>query len=197
MRGRGRKRRYYERSVSGPCPAGPSMPRARSSAAWCRSNACHRGLLRRGSLHRLLRVAGTAWTSSACGRCAGLGRRRCGRKGLASAIVSTHFARVPCQRRRGLPLAELVSRLNRSICAEETKHAIATTHLSKLDPRGTGWNRPRGHTWFLFVRRTTQAEGQCHAHRILPIVETSRRYGLPPGIAAALLYRWPHRGFSG
>jgi phosphoserine phosphatase RsbU/P len=110
-------------------------------------------------------------------------------KGLASAIVSTAFrSAFRASVGAGLPLAELVSRLNRQHCAEgdEARNRYVTGIFLKLDPRAHRLEVVNaGHNPGFLVR----PDGTTHELRasatpigILPIVEyKSEIADFPPG----------------
>jgi serine phosphatase RsbU (regulator of sigma subunit) len=110
-------------------------------------------------------------------------------KGLASAIVSTAFrSAFRASVGAGLPLAELVSRLNRQHCAEgdEARNRYVTGIFLKLDPRAHRLEVVNaGHNPGFLVR----PDGTTHELRasatpigILPIVEYKSEIAeFPPG----------------
>jgi phosphoserine phosphatase RsbU/P len=110
-------------------------------------------------------------------------------KGLASAIVSTAFrAAFRASVGAGLPLAELVSRLNRQHCAEgdEARNRYVTGIFLKLDPRAHKLEVVNaGHNPGFLIRpdRTTyELRASATPIGILPIVEyQSEVADFPPG----------------
>jgi serine phosphatase RsbU (regulator of sigma subunit) len=110
-------------------------------------------------------------------------------KGLASAIVSTAFrSAFRASVGAGLPLAELVSRLNRQHCAEgdETRNRYVTGIFLKLDPRAHRLEVVNaGHNPGFLVRpdgTTHELKASATPIGILPIVEYSSEIAdFPPG----------------
>jgi serine phosphatase RsbU (regulator of sigma subunit) len=110
-------------------------------------------------------------------------------KGLASAIVSTAFrSAFRASVGAGLPLAELVSRLNRQHCAEgdETRNRYVTGIFLKLDPRAHVLEVVNaGHNPGFLVRpdrSTHELRASATPIGILPIVEyKSEIADFPPG----------------
>jgi serine phosphatase RsbU (regulator of sigma subunit) len=110
-------------------------------------------------------------------------------KGLASAIVSTAFrSAFRASVGAGLPLAELVSRLNRQHCAEgdETRNRYVTGIFLKLDPRAHILEVVNaGHNPGFLVRpdrSTHELRASATPIGILPIVEyKSEIADFPPG----------------
>ena len=110
-------------------------------------------------------------------------------KGLASAIVSTAFrSAFRASVGAGLPLAELVSRLNQQHCAEgdETRRRYVTGIFLKLDPKTHRLEVVNaGHNPGFLLRPDQAAhELKCSATPIgiLPFVEYSSEFAdFPPG----------------
>jgi serine phosphatase RsbU (regulator of sigma subunit) len=110
-------------------------------------------------------------------------------KGLASAIVSTAFrSAFRASVGAGLPLAELVSRLNRQHCAEgdEARNRYVTGIFLKLDPRAHQLEVVNaGHNPGFLVRpdrSTHELRASATPIGILPIVEyRSEVADFPPG----------------
>jgi len=110
-------------------------------------------------------------------------------KGLASAIVSTAFrSAFRASVGAGLPLAELVSRLNRQHCAEgdEARNRYVTGIFLKLDPRAHRLEVVNaGHNPGFLVRpdgTTHELKASATPIWILPIVEyKSEITDFPPG----------------
>ncbi len=110
-------------------------------------------------------------------------------KGLASAIVSTAFrSAFRASVGAGLPLAELVSRLNRQHCAEgdEARNRYVTGIFLKLDPRAHQLEVVNaGHNPGFLVRpdrSTHELRASATPIGILPIVEyKSEVADFPPG----------------
>jgi serine phosphatase RsbU (regulator of sigma subunit) len=110
-------------------------------------------------------------------------------KGLASAIVSTAFrSAFRASVGAGLPLAELVSRLNRQHCAEgdEARNRYVTGIFLRLDPRAHRLEVVNaGHNPGFLVRpdgTTHELKASATPIGILPIVEyKSEVADFPPG----------------
>ena len=110
-------------------------------------------------------------------------------KGLASAIVSTAFrSAFRASVGAGLPLPELVGRLNRQHCAEgdETRHRYVTGIFLKLDPKTHRLEVVNaGHNPGFLVRpdQTTHAlRASATPIGILPVVEYRSEFvDFPPG----------------